>query len=90
MKVKTFVLYQINITAILTLKHKCDLPKIASAKSQFNQFYFYDQGMVKRGCPGYAVGGLSGGEAKDDFWKVVHHCTSLLPRDKPIYVMGVG
>ena len=46
--------------------------------------------MVKRGLPGYAVGGLSGGEAKDDFWKVVHHCTSLLPRDKPIYVMGVG
>lgn len=40
--------------------------------------------------PGYAVGGLSGGEAKDDFWKVVHHCTDRLPTDKPIYVMGVG
>lgn len=46
--------------------------------------------MTKRDVPGFAIGGLSGGEAKDDFWKVVHHCTGLLPRDKPIYVMGVG
>jgi len=46
--------------------------------------------MVERNMPGYAVGGLSGGEAKDDFWKVVHHCTDRLPTDKPIYVMGVG
>ena len=27
--------------------------------------------MVKRDMPGYAIGGLSGGEAKDDFWKMV-------------------
>ncbi len=27
--------------------------------------------MVKRDTPGYAIGGLSGGEAKDDFWKMV-------------------
>ena len=46
--------------------------------------------MVKRDMPGYAIGGLSGGEAKDEFWKVVHHCTGLLPRNKPLYVMGVG
>lgn len=46
--------------------------------------------MVKRNLPGYAIGGLSGGEEKDEFWKVVHHCTGLLPKDKPIYVMGVG
>lgn len=46
--------------------------------------------MTKRDVPGFAIGGLSGGEAKDDFWKVVHHCTGLLPRNKPIYVMGVG
>jgi len=40
--------------------------------------------------PGYAVGGLSGGEAKDEFWKVVSLCTSLLPEEKPRYCMGVG
>lgn len=46
--------------------------------------------MTKRDVPGFAIGGLSGGEAKDEFWRVVHHCTQRLPQDKPIYVMGVG
>jgi queuine/archaeosine tRNA-ribosyltransferase len=26
--------------------------------------------MVKRNTPGYAVGGLSGGEEKDQFWRM--------------------
>jgi queuine tRNA-ribosyltransferase len=46
--------------------------------------------MVKRDTPGYAVGGLSGGEEKDKFWRIVSQCTDLLPREKPIYCMGVG
>ena len=40
--------------------------------------------------PGYAIGGLAGGESKDDFWKVVHQCCRALPDDKPRYLMGVG
>jgi len=46
--------------------------------------------LVKRELPGYAIGGLSGGEAKDEFWRVVLHCTQRLPADKPRYCMGVG
>jgi queuine tRNA-ribosyltransferase len=46
--------------------------------------------MVKRDLPGYAIGGLAGGENKDTFWRVVAHGTARLPRDKPRYVMGVG
>ncbi|KAK9460149.1 tRNA-guanine(15) transglycosylase-like protein [Lipomyces oligophaga] len=46
--------------------------------------------MVKRDTPGIAIGGLSGGEAKGEYCKVVNHCTNLLPRNKPIYCMGVG
>lgn len=46
--------------------------------------------MIKRDTPGIAIGGLSGGEDKDSFIKVVDHCTSLLPESKPIYCMGVG
>jgi len=46
--------------------------------------------MVKRDLPGYAIGGLSGGEAKDDFWKMVNISTDLLPETKPRYCMGVG
>ncbi|ORY96809.1 queuine tRNA-ribosyltransferase [Syncephalastrum racemosum] len=46
--------------------------------------------MVKRDTPGYAVGGLSGGEEKDAFWRIVSQCTDMLPKHKPIYCMGVG
>jgi len=46
--------------------------------------------LVKRNLPGYAIGGLAGGEKKDDFWKVVDCCTNYLPKDKPRYLMGVG
>ncbi|KAI9722479.1 MAG: hypothetical protein M1828_004726 [Chrysothrix sp. TS-e1954] len=46
--------------------------------------------MVKRDTPGIAIGGLSGGEAKDAFCRVVDTCTSMLPTSKPRYVMGVG
>lgn len=46
--------------------------------------------MVKRGANGYAIGGLSGGEVKDAFWRVVDACTDLLPKDRPRYCMGVG
>ena len=46
--------------------------------------------MIKRNTPGYAIGGLAGGEDKNDFWRTVNVCTQLLPEDKPRYVMGIG
>ncbi|KAL4981996.1 hypothetical protein BDW68DRAFT_192531 [Aspergillus falconensis] len=46
--------------------------------------------MVARDTPGIAIGGLSGGEAKEEFCRVVDTCTDLLPEYKPRYVMGVG
>ncbi|XP_016307146.1 queuine tRNA-ribosyltransferase [Sinocyclocheilus anshuiensis] len=46
--------------------------------------------MTKRDVPGFAIGGLSGGEEKDDFWKMVTLSTDHLPREKPRYLMGVG
>lgn len=48
------------------------------------------ENIVKRNLPGYAIGGLSGGESKEQFWKIVTYCTDLLPRHKPRYLMGVG
>lgn len=48
------------------------------------------KGLVERNLPGYAIGGLAGGEDKDSFWRVVAQCTAALPEDKPRYVMGVG
>lgn len=46
--------------------------------------------MTKRDVPGFAIGGLSGGEEKDDFWRMVTLSTDHLPRHKPRYLMGVG
>lgn len=46
--------------------------------------------MVKRNLPGYAIGGLAGGEDKAKFWRVVAHNARHLPADKPRYLMGVG
>lgn len=45
---------------------------------------------LERKVNGYAIGGLVGGEAKEDFWKMVFLSTGKLPNDKPKYVMGVG
>lgn len=49
-------------------------------------------GMLERdvNLPGYAIGGLAGGETKDQFWRVVHKCCKHLPAHKPRYLMGVG
>ncbi|PHH83488.1 hypothetical protein CDD82_447 [Ophiocordyceps australis] len=46
--------------------------------------------MVKRDTPGIAIGGLSGGENKADYCRVVGACTALLPELRPRYVMGIG
>ncbi|KAG8932877.1 hypothetical protein FRC03_012870 [Tulasnella sp. 419] len=48
--------------------------------------------MIKRkdNIPGYAIGGLSGGEEKDIFWKIISQCTAKLPEDRPRYSMGIG
>ena len=48
------------------------------------------QGLIARQTPGYAIGGLAGGEDKDTFCRVVAQCTAALPPGKPRYVMGIG
>lgn len=39
---------------------------------------------------GYAIGGLSVGESREDMIRTVEHTARLLPADKPRYLMGVG
>ena len=39
---------------------------------------------------GYAIGGLSVGEPKEDMIRILDHTTPLIPKDKPRYLMGVG
>lgn len=46
--------------------------------------------MSEMGFPGYSIGGLSVGEPKEEMIDLLHHTTSLMPWDKPRYLMGVG
>ncbi|KAH3799418.1 hypothetical protein DPMN_153026 [Dreissena polymorpha] len=46
--------------------------------------------LTKRDVAGFAIGGLSGGEEKTQFWRMVDVSTDHLPREKPRYLMGVG
>lgn len=39
---------------------------------------------------GYALGGLSVGESKEDMIRVLNHITPEMPEHKPRYLMGVG
>ena len=47
-------------------------------------------GLVKIGFDGYAIGGLSVGEPKEDMLRVLEHLAPEMPADKPRYLMGVG
>jgi queuine tRNA-ribosyltransferase len=47
-------------------------------------------GLVGIGFDGYAIGGLSVGEPKEDMLRVLAYTAPQLPQDKPRYLMGVG
>lgn len=47
-------------------------------------------GLVDIGFDGYAIGGLSVGEPKEEMLRVLEHTAPRLPTDHPRYLMGVG
>ncbi len=47
-------------------------------------------GLTKIGFDGYAIGGLSVGEPKEDMMRILDHIAPEMPADKPRYLMGVG
>ncbi len=48
------------------------------------------QSLIEIGFDGYAIGGLSVGEPKEDRDHVLEVTVPLLPKNKPRYLMGVG
>ena len=46
--------------------------------------------LIELDLPGYAIGGISVGEPKEEFLDILKFTTPLLPEDKPRYLMGVG
>ena len=47
-------------------------------------------GLMDIGFHGFAIGGLSVGEPKEDMQRILAHTAPRLPQDKPRYLMGVG
>ena len=47
-------------------------------------------GLEAIGFDGYAIGGLSVGEPKEDMRRILAHTTPRMPADRPRYLMGVG
>lgn len=48
------------------------------------------KGLEEVDFDGYAIGGLSVGEPKDEMFKVLDYLPAMMPEDKPRYLMGVG
>ncbi|MDF2178904.1 tRNA guanosine(34) transglycosylase Tgt [Aliiglaciecola sp. CAU 1673] len=48
------------------------------------------KGLTDIGFDGYAIGGLSVGEPKEDMIRILDHTAHQIPEDKPRYLMGVG
>ncbi|WP_404409792.1 tRNA guanosine(34) transglycosylase Tgt [Pseudidiomarina marina] len=48
------------------------------------------EGLTDIGFDGYAIGGLSVGEPKEDMMRILDHIAPEMPIDKPRYLMGVG
>jgi len=46
--------------------------------------------LLEIGFDGYAIGGLSVGEPKEDMLEMTAHSAALLPSERPRYLMGVG
>ena len=48
------------------------------------------QALTDIGFDGYAIGGMSVGEPKEEMWEVLDVLLPQMPADKPRYLMGVG
>ena len=46
--------------------------------------------LIDIGFDGYAIGGLSVGEPKEEMLRILAHTAPRMPADKPRYLMGVG
>ncbi len=46
--------------------------------------------LISMDFPGYAIGGISVGEPKEEFLDILRYTTPLMPKNKPRYLMGVG
>jgi len=46
--------------------------------------------IIRTGFDGYAIGGVSVGETKEEMHEIINYSAPLLPADRPKYLMGIG
>ena len=46
--------------------------------------------LISLDLPGYAIGGISVGESKEEFLDILRYTAPKMPENKPRYLMGVG
>ena len=46
--------------------------------------------LMEMDFPGYSIGGLSVGESKEEMYDMLEYLSTIMPVDKPRYLMGVG
>ncbi len=46
--------------------------------------------LIELDFPGYAIGGISVGEPKEEYLRILKYTAPLMPENKPRYLMGVG
>ncbi|WP_024653244.1 tRNA guanosine(34) transglycosylase Tgt [Borrelia persica] len=48
------------------------------------------EAILELNSPGIAIGGISVGEPREKYLEILEYNSSLIPKDKPKYVMGIG
>jgi len=95
--------HALDITSLWLTRAKNEWEKIKSQTDYKGQLFSIVQGnffpdlrkksaefCIESGTPGIAIGGLSVGEPPHEFIKMLALTASLLPTEKPRYVMGIG
>tara|TARA_B100000131_G_C18092761_1_gene602832 strand:- start:382 stop:1506 length:1125 start_codon:yes stop_codon:yes gene_type:complete len=71
-------------------KHKQIISPIVQGGTNLNLREQSASELMELNCEMYAIGGLAVGEPKAEMLKVVNYMDSILPKNKPRYLMGVG
>ena len=67
--------------ALFPIVQGCTYPDLRRRSAEF---------AVAQDCEGYAIGGLAVGEPTETMYEMIELVNTILPKDKPRYLMGVG
>ncbi|MBO4499916.1 MAG: tRNA guanosine(34) transglycosylase Tgt [Bacteroidaceae bacterium] len=67
--------------ALFPIVQGCVYPDLRSRSAEF---------VASKDCPGNAIGGLAVGEPTEVMYQMIDLVNSILPKDRPRYLMGVG